>query len=244
MWDDRCQWSFDDLKHQCTMAPILAYTDFTRLFKLHTDACKSGLGAVLYQTLDNGMDAVIAYASRSLTKAKSHYPAHKLEFLPLKWAVIANFMTFSMGQPLMSTQTTTPWSMSWQQPSWMLPVTAGWPAWPITTFSCIIGQGRPTLMWMPWQECSSWLACLIPQMHTFRLLKQQYKPCRRLLSKGSVSLFEAYSSNVHVLDPVEDSLQVISMTTDDWCKAQWADPVLGLIVMRLQEATWANASSR
>ena len=60
VWDDRCQWSFDDLKHLCTMAPILAYTDFTRPFKLHTDACGSGLVALLYQTHDDGMDAVIA----------------------------------------------------------------------------------------------------------------------------------------------------------------------------------------
>ena len=83
-WDDRCQWSFDDLKHLCTMVPILAYADFARSFKLHNDTCRSGLGAVLYQTHDNGMDVVITYASRGLTKAESHYPAHKLEFLTLK----------------------------------------------------------------------------------------------------------------------------------------------------------------
>ena len=49
-WDDRCQQAFDDLKRLCTTAPILAYADFTQPFKLHTDACGSGLGAVLYQT--------------------------------------------------------------------------------------------------------------------------------------------------------------------------------------------------
>ena len=72
MWDDRCQQSFDDLKCLCTTAPILTYADFTRPFKLHTDACRSGLGAMLYQTHDDGMDALIPYASRSLIKAKSH----------------------------------------------------------------------------------------------------------------------------------------------------------------------------
>ena len=73
------------------MVPIVAYTDFTRPFKLHTNACESGLGAVHYQTHDNGMDAVITYTSRSLTKAKSHYPAHNSEFLTLKWAVVEKF---------------------------------------------------------------------------------------------------------------------------------------------------------
>ena len=79
------------------MVPILAYTDFTRPFKLHTDACGSDLGAVLYPTHDDGMDAVIAYASRSLTKAESHYPVHKLEFLALKWAVVKKFHEYLYG---------------------------------------------------------------------------------------------------------------------------------------------------
>ena len=97
MWDDRCQQSFDDLKHLCTMVPILAYADFTRPFKLHTDAYRSSLGAVLYQTCNDGMDAVIPYVSRSLTKAKSHYPANKLEFLALMWAVIEKFHEYLYG---------------------------------------------------------------------------------------------------------------------------------------------------
>ena len=66
------------------MAPILAYVDFTKPFKLHTDTCSSGVGAVLYQTHEDGTDAVIAYASQCLSKAESHYPAHKLEFLTIK----------------------------------------------------------------------------------------------------------------------------------------------------------------
>ena len=90
-WDSRCQQAFDDLKALCTTAPILVYTNFSKPFKLHTDACGTGLGAVLYQAREDGTKAVIAYASRSLSKAESHYPAHKLEFLALKWVVIKKF---------------------------------------------------------------------------------------------------------------------------------------------------------
>ena len=90
-WDNRCQQTFDDLKRLCTTTPILAYADFTQPFKLHTDACGSGLGAVLYQSCKDGTDAVITYASRSLTKTESHYPTHKLEFLTLKWVVVRKF---------------------------------------------------------------------------------------------------------------------------------------------------------
>ena len=97
-WDSRCQQAFDNLKSLCTTAPILAYVDFTWPFKLHTDASGSGLGAVLYQTHEDGTDAVIiAYASRSLSREESHYPAHKLEFLTLKWAVVEKFHEYLYG---------------------------------------------------------------------------------------------------------------------------------------------------
>ena len=56
-----------------------------------------GLGAVLYQTMEDSTEAVIAYASRSLSKAESHYPAHKLEFLTLKWAVVKKFHEYLYG---------------------------------------------------------------------------------------------------------------------------------------------------
>ena len=46
-------------------------------FKLHTDASVLGLEAVLYQVHD-GVEKVISYTSRSLTKSETKYPVHKL----------------------------------------------------------------------------------------------------------------------------------------------------------------------
>ena len=43
------------------------------------------------------MDAVIAYTSWRMTKAESHYPTHKLEFLTLKWAVVEKFHEYLYG---------------------------------------------------------------------------------------------------------------------------------------------------
>ena len=87
-WNSKCQQAFDDLKRLCSTTPILAYADFTQPF---TFACGSDLPDVLYQTHEDGTDAVIVYASQSLNKAEAHYPAHKLEFLTLKWAVVKKF---------------------------------------------------------------------------------------------------------------------------------------------------------
>ena len=39
----------------------------------------------------------MAYASRSVSKTESNYPAHKLEFLALKWAVCEKFHEYLYG---------------------------------------------------------------------------------------------------------------------------------------------------
>ena len=62
-WDEQCQKAFDALKDLCTSTPILAYTDYKKKFQLHTDVCEKGLGGVLYQKDENGVQRVIAYAS-------------------------------------------------------------------------------------------------------------------------------------------------------------------------------------
>ena len=85
-WDLEYQTAFDQLKEMCTTTPILAYTDFTKPFKLHTDISVLGLGAVLYQ-LHKSVEKIISYASRSLTQSETKYPVHKLEFFCLKWAI-------------------------------------------------------------------------------------------------------------------------------------------------------------
>ena len=67
-WTAECQQAFEHLKQLCSQMPILAYANYTKPFKLHTDASENGLGAVLYQKQDDGTDCVIAYDSLTLSK--------------------------------------------------------------------------------------------------------------------------------------------------------------------------------
>ena len=90
-WDEKCEESFIALKEQSCNPPILAYADYGKPFKLHTDASGLGLGAILYETQEDGTDTVIAYASRTLSKSEKNYPAYKLKFLALKWSVCDRF---------------------------------------------------------------------------------------------------------------------------------------------------------
>ena len=98
-WGAAQQQAFDQLKQACTAAPVLGYPNFQKPFILHTDSSLEGLGAVLYQRDESDQLRVIAYASRSLTKPERNYPAHKLEFLALKWAVTDKFKEYLYGAP-------------------------------------------------------------------------------------------------------------------------------------------------
>ena len=51
-WTEECQETFDVLKALCTYAPIIAFADFTKPFKLHMEAGTTGLGAIPYQEQD------------------------------------------------------------------------------------------------------------------------------------------------------------------------------------------------
>ena len=73
------------------------YADYKKPFQLQTDASDLGLDPILYQNDDKGHQRVIAYASRSLSHTEHNYPAHKLEFLVLKWAITNRFHEYLYG---------------------------------------------------------------------------------------------------------------------------------------------------
>ena len=95
-WDEEQESAFQTLKARLTSPPILAFADYSKPFELHCDASGCGLGGVLYQE-QNGQKRVIAYASRGLSKSEANYPAHKLEFLALKWSITEKFHDYLFG---------------------------------------------------------------------------------------------------------------------------------------------------
>ena len=72
VWAPDCQLAFDTLRAALTTPPILAFPDFNQPFILDTDASDSGIGAVLSQ-VHGGSERVVAYASKTLSKAERNY---------------------------------------------------------------------------------------------------------------------------------------------------------------------------
>ena len=91
-----CNNAFETINRVLTTQQLLGFADMSSPFILHTDASNTGFGACLYQ--QQGEDVrVIAYGSRGLSKSEAIFPAHKKEFLALKWAVTDKFHDYLYG---------------------------------------------------------------------------------------------------------------------------------------------------
>ena len=213
--NSKCQQAFNDLKRLCTPAPILAYADFTKPFKLHTDAYGSGLGGVLYQTHEDGTDAVIAYASRSLSKAESHYPIHKLEFLALKWTVVKKFHEYLYGlifdiytdnNPLTYVLTTA--KLDAASHCWVVS---------LANYNFQLHyQVRKANIDADALSRVSWPGCMPDNSGThLNITAATVQAVQGAALEGPASPIKAYSYDLHILDAVQGSQQVTCMTLED-----------------------------
>ena len=99
-WTEECRQAFHLLKQALLDQVVLAHPNFSEPFLLSVDASSNGLGAVLSQVPEGGTVArPIAFASKSLSYAQSRYPAHRLEFFAMKWAVCDKFHHWLRGHP-------------------------------------------------------------------------------------------------------------------------------------------------
>ena len=87
VWNQGCETAFLKLKSCLISAPILVTPDFNRQFVVQTDASNFGIGAVLSQVDDEGIDHPIVYLSRKLSAAEERYSVPEKEMLAIVWAV-------------------------------------------------------------------------------------------------------------------------------------------------------------
>ena len=86
VWTDEAEKAFLEVKRSLVSAPVLSSPDFTKPFTLQCDASNTGLGGVLTQTIE-GNEHVIAFASRSLSKAERNYSVTERELLALIFSI-------------------------------------------------------------------------------------------------------------------------------------------------------------
>ncbi len=86
-WNDNCQVAFDRLKAILKSTPVLLAPDFDKCFKLAVDASDVGIGAVLLQEDDDGIDHPVCYFSKKLNKHQKNYSTIEKECLALILAI-------------------------------------------------------------------------------------------------------------------------------------------------------------
>ena len=97
-WTPICHQAFTSLKNALCSSPVLRSPDFQRNFILQTDASDRGVGAVLSQRDDDGMDYPIAYFSKKLLPREVRYSTVEKECLAIKLATHA-FRVYLLGRP-------------------------------------------------------------------------------------------------------------------------------------------------
>ena len=97
-WTEKEQQAFKKLKKDLMCSVMLKNPDFSKTFKLKTDAADQGIGAVLSQGEEN--DQPIAYYSRKLLPRERNYATIEKECLAILLAVKA-FSIYLLGKPFL-----------------------------------------------------------------------------------------------------------------------------------------------
>jgi hypothetical protein len=82
VWTSEAQAAFDQLKQAMSCTPVLAMLDFSKPFCIETDACATGIGAVLLQA-----GHPIAYYSKALSVNNKKLSIYEKEFLAIMMVV-------------------------------------------------------------------------------------------------------------------------------------------------------------
>ena len=78
VWTTECEGALKQLNNKLLTSPILGYPNNRDDFTLTTYASLTGIGAILKQR-QNGLDRVIAYASKTVKKSQRNYSATERE---------------------------------------------------------------------------------------------------------------------------------------------------------------------
>ena len=95
IWDDGCQWSFEELKLFLTTTPIVRAPNWQLPFEVMCDANNFAIGVVLGQRED-GKTYVIYYVSRTLNEAQRNYTTTEKESLAVVFA-LDKFLVYLVG---------------------------------------------------------------------------------------------------------------------------------------------------
>lgn len=99
-WTPECQNALEKAKALLATAPVLSAPDFNHPFVLYTDASDMGIGAVLVQVDDSGVEHPVAFFSKKLNHSQVRYSTIEKETLALILALEHFEIYISTSDPL------------------------------------------------------------------------------------------------------------------------------------------------
>ena len=170
-----------------------------------------------------------------MNKAESYYPAHKLEFLTLKWAMVKKSYEYLYGLTFdvytdnnLLTYVLTTAKLDAASHNWVASLAN-------YNFRLYYRAGKANID-MNALSRVSWPECMPDNLGTsLKVTAAAMRAIQEAALEKPACPIEAYSYDLHVMGTIQDSKQVAQMTLDDWWQAQEADPVLGIIIKRLRE---------
>lgn len=79
-WNEEADLAFKTLKNKLSTSPVLRFPDYSKSFKLETDASLSAIGGILS---NDGSEGAIQYMSRTLNPAERNYSTTERELLAI-----------------------------------------------------------------------------------------------------------------------------------------------------------------
>ena len=154
-----------------------------------------------------------------MNKAESHYPAHKLEFLTLKWVVVKKFHEYLYGStfnvytdnnPLTYVLTTA--KLDAASHHWVA-ILANY------NFRLHYWAGKTNIDANVLSRVS-WPECMPDNSGTsLKVTATAVRAIQEAALEKPVCPIEAYSYDLHFMGAIQDSKQVAQMTLDDWHQA-------------------------
>jgi hypothetical protein len=97
LWNTEHQLKFDTLKKAMSSLPLLAHPDFTKEFILRVDGSKQGVGGLLAQLDDKGVEKVVAFCSKKLSRCERRWAPNEIEAYAMVWG-IQHFHNYLYGR--------------------------------------------------------------------------------------------------------------------------------------------------
>ena len=193
---------------------------FFKPFKLHTDACTLWLGAILYQN-QSGVDHIISYASRSLSKTKHKYLVHKLEFLALKLAITEQLHKYLYGNTFVIYMDNNPLTCTLTSANWMQQVTVGFASLANYNFTLSYWSGKMNV------DVDA-LSHILREGHDQHIKAVAVHALISQAVKGTTPI-EAYSCNIQVTEMLVMQKDPKATSLENWIMAtldQSQDPAI------------------